>query len=239
MNYFYNPEVYVGCKQFALEPEESRHIVKVLRKSSGAQLSITNGQGHLFNTVILEASVKKCTVQVLDYVSIPKPDVAIHLAVAPTKRIERFQWMLEKATEIGVTRFVPLICARSERETLPEDRMHRVIQEAMKQSLQTWLPELSSPIPFSKFLQTTLPEQRYIAHCEPDQKNHLMQQAQAGRDVVILIGPEGDFTRDEIEAALKHGFIPVALGANRLRTETAAITACAALNLINPPQSGI
>ncbi|MFM1878058.1 MAG: hypothetical protein RLZZ241_924 [Bacteroidota bacterium] len=233
MNFFYNPNVHEGCKQFTLEPEEGRHIVKVLRKQSGAQLHITNGRGQLFKTVILEANPKKCTVQVLEYSSTPKPEVSFLLAVAPTKRIERFQWLLEKATEIGITRFIPLICERSERQTLPEDRLQRVIQEAMKQSLQTWLPVLSPPTTFTDFIGMELPEQRYIAHCEPEQKKHLMQHAQAGKDTVILIGPEGDFTKDEIAAALQRKFVPVALGNHRLRTETAAITASAALNLIN------
>ncbi|MDA8685509.1 16S rRNA (uracil(1498)-N(3))-methyltransferase [Robiginitalea sp.] len=233
MNYFFCPTPEINTRQFVLEPEESRHIVKVLRKQVGDTLHITNGKGLLFYTEILEANPKKCTVQVNDCVKNERAAFNLYLAVAPTKRVERFQWLLEKATEIGVTRIIPLICERSERESLPLDRLNRVIQEAMKQSLQTWLPELSPPINFNTFLQDNLPHQRFIAHCEPHEKSLLLELAIKGQDSVILIGPEGDFTPGEIQAARAQNFAPISLGATRLRTETAALVACTALNLLN------
>ena len=233
MNYFYSSRPESSTEQFELDPEESRHIVKVLRKREGDVLHITNGKGMLFQAELLSANPKKCLLQVLSHTPMAKPKVEIHLAVAPTKRVERFQWLLEKATEIGVTRIVPIICDRSERETLPIERLNRVIQEAMKQSLQTWLPEFSPPEKFSNFLNTRLPEQRFIAHCEPHKKKTLSNFANNGRDTVVLIGPEGDFTPTEIEAALSQNFQPISLGPNRLRTETAALAACTVLNFLN------
>lgn len=233
MNYFYSPTPDINTVQFALDSEESRHIVKVLRKREGDVLYITNGKGVLFDAELLSANPKKCTLQVISSKKIGKPKAEIHLAVAPTKRVERFQWLLEKATEIGVTRIIPIICDRSERETLPVERLNRVIQEAMKQSLQTWLPELSTPVKFSDFLKTGLPEHRFIAHCEPHEKRQLSDAEGGVTNSVVLIGPEGDFTPAEIEAALSQNFKPVSLGANRLRTETAALVACTVLNFLN------
>jgi 16S rRNA (uracil1498-N3)-methyltransferase len=233
MKYFYSPNPNIETSQFDLDSEESRHIVKVLRKREGELLYITNGKGILFETELLSANPKKCTLQVLSSTQMAKPKVEIHLAVAPTKRVERFQWFLEKATEIGVTRIIPILCDRSERETLPMERLNRVIQEAMKQSLQTWLPELSAPEKLSDFLKTSLPKQRFIAHCELAEKGLLPDLAETGVDSVVLIGPEGDFTSAEIETALSQNFKPISLGVNRLRTETAALLACTALNLLN------
>ena len=233
MNYFYHPSLDNSVSQFSLEQEESRHIVKVLRRQAGDRLYITNGKGYLFTAEILEASPKRCTARVLEARKTPPPHFELHLAVAPPKRVERFQWFLEKATEIGVSRITPLICERSERETLPVERLQRVVQEAMKQSLQTFLPELEEPISFSAFLEREQPAIKFIAHCEEGEKSDLKRRVPADKDVVVLIGPEGDFTPSEIRAALQRGFEPVTLGKNRLRTETAALVACTTVNMIN------
>lgn len=233
MNYFFNPTLDNSVSQFSLDQEESRHIVKVLRRQAGDRLYITNGKGYLFTAEILEASPKRCTARVLEARKTPPPHFELHLAVAPPKRVERFQWFLEKATEIGVSRITPLLCERSERETLPVERLQRVIQEAMKQSLQTFLPELEEPIPFSAFLDREQPVIKLIAHCEEGEKSDLKRRVPADKDVVVLIGPEGDFTPSEIRAALQRGFEPVTLGKNRLRTETAALVACTTVNMIN------
>lgn len=233
MNYFFNPTLDNSVSQFSLDQEESRHIVKVLRRQAGDRLYITNGKGYLFTAEILEASPKRCTARVLEARKTPPPHFELHLAVAPPKRVERFQWFLEKATEIGVSRITPLLCERSERETLPVERLQRVIQEAMKQSLQTFLPELEEPIPFSAFLEREQPVIKLIAHCEEGEKSDLKRRVPADKDVVVLIGPEGDFTPSEIRAALQRGFEPVTLGKNRLRTETAALVACTTVNMIN------
>ncbi len=233
MNYFYDPSLDNSVTQFSLGPEESRHIVKVLRKQPGDQLAITNGKGFLFTAEILEASPKRCTARVLESHKTLPPRFELTLAVAPTKRVERFQWFLEKATEIGVTRIVPLLCDRSERQNLPLDRLQRVVQEAMKQSLQTFLPVLEEPVSLGEFLRQEQPLLRFIAHCEDDEKIDLSRRVAPDKDAVVLIGPEGDFTPDEIQAAYDNGFMPVSLGNNRLRTETAALVACAAINMIN------
>lgn len=233
MNYFYHPSLDNSVSQFSLPPEESRHIVKVLRRQAGDRLAITNGKGYLFHAEILEANPKRCTARVLEAMKTPPPHYELHLAVAPPKRVERFQWFLEKATEIGVSRIIPLICDRSERETLPVDRLQRVIQEAMKQSLQTFLPELEEPVAFSAYLEREQPALRFIAHCEEGDKTDLKRRVAADKDAVVLIGPEGDFTPAEIRAASERGFVPVSLGKNRLRTETAALVACMTINMIN------
>ena len=233
MNYFFNPTLDNSVSQFSLEQEESRHIVKVLRRQAGDRLYITNGKGYLFTAEILEASPKRCTARVLEARKTPPPHFELHLAVAPPKRVERFQWFLEKATEIGVSRITPLLCERSERETLPVERLQRVIQEAMKQSLQTFLPVLEPAVSFGDFLEREHPPLRFIAHCEETEKAELYRRVGADKDVAVLIGPEGDFTPSEIQAACQKGFVPVSLGKNRLRTETAALVACLTVNLVN------
>lgn len=233
MNYFYHPSLDNSVSQFSLDAEESRHIVKVLRRQAGDRLTITNGKGYLFTAEILEASPKRCTARVLETKKTPPPHYELHLAVAPPKRVERFQWFLEKATEIGVSHITPLICERSERQTLPVERLQRVIQEAMKQSLQTFLPQLEDPVPLAAYLEREQPVLRFIAHCEDDEKMDLKRRVAADKDTVVLIGPEGDFTPSEIKAAYERGFVPVSLGRNRLRTETAALVACMTINMIN------
>lgn len=233
MNYFYDPSLDNSVSLFSLGPEESRHIVKVLRKQPGDQLAITNGKGQLFTAEIVEAGPKRCTARILESRKSLPPRFALTLAVAPTKRVERYQWFLEKATEIGVTRIVPLLCDRSERQNLPTDRLQRVVQEAMKQSLQTFLPVLEEPIGFGAFLEQEQPLLRFIAHCEEGEKMDLARRVAPDKDAVVLIGPEGDFTPAEIQAACDKGFMPVSLGNNRLRTETAALVACTTINTIN------
>ncbi|MDM9632584.1 16S rRNA (uracil(1498)-N(3))-methyltransferase [Robiginitalea aurantiaca] len=233
MNYFFHPTLDSSVSQFAFSPEESRHIVKVLRKKEGDLLHITNGKGYLFTSEITLADPKKCVGRVLDTKKTHPSRFELHLAVAPTKRLERFQWFLEKATEIGVSEITPIYCKRSERDKLSMERMQRVIQEAMKQSLRTYLPKLNKLTPVSEFLQSDLPDLRFIAHCEADEKVDLKRRVAPDKDIVILIGPEGDFSRPEIESAYEAGFLPVSLGRSRLRTETAAIVACATVNLIN------
>lgn len=233
MNYFYHASLDNSVSQFSLDPEESRHIVKVLRRQAGDRLTVTNGRGYLYTAEILEANPKRCTARVLDAQKTPPPHFELHLAVAPPKRVERFQWFLEKATEIGVSRITPLICERSERQTLPMERLQRVVQEAMKQSLQTFLPVLEPPVRLGEYLEREHPVLRFIAHCEEEEKMDLKRRVAADKDAVVLIGPEGDFTPAEIRAAYERGFLPVSLGRNRLRTETAALVACATINLIN------
>ena len=233
MNYFYHPRLDTSVSQFSFPPEESRHIVKVLRKKEGDLLNITNGKGYVFKAKITVADPRQCTAQVQDSRKSIPPRSDLHLAVAPTKKLDRFQWFLEKATEIGVTEVTPILCQRSERKKLATDRLQRIMQEAMKQSLRTYLPRLNDPVPLDDFLEREHPGLRFIAHCEKDEKVDLKRRVAADKDVLILIGPEGDFTRSEIDAAYERGFLPVSLGESRLRTETAALVACVTVNLIN------
>jgi 16S rRNA (uracil1498-N3)-methyltransferase len=155
------------------------------------------------------------------------------MVVAPTKMNDRFEWFLEKATEIGVDEITPIICERSERKIIKTERMQRVIESAMKQSLQTYLPKLNEPIYLSEFLKKPSTGLQFIAHCEDSERHELKRRVAADQDLTILIGPEGDFSPNEIESALKSGYSPIAMGKTRLRTETAAIVACTIVAMIN------
>nr|WP_299172464.1 16S rRNA (uracil(1498)-N(3))-methyltransferase [uncultured Allomuricauda sp.] len=233
MQLFYNPTLDNSFKQFFFSAEESKHILKVLRKKEGDILYITNGRGYLFEAKILEADLKKCKVQIIsEDKSVPKR-YKLHLAVAPTKMNDRYEWFLEKATEIGVDEITPIICERSERKTIKMERMERIVQSAMKQSLQTFLPKLNPPIAYKDFLNGEVKGLKFIAHCDEGEKMELKRRVAADKDITILIGPEGDFSVPEIASAIEKGFVPVALGNTRLRTETAAIVACSVVSIIN------
>ncbi|TXN36011.1 16S rRNA (uracil(1498)-N(3))-methyltransferase [Flagellimonas hymeniacidonis] len=233
MQLFYNPSLDNSSKQFFFTAEESKHILKVLRKKEGDVLHITNGKGYLFKAEILITDLQKCKAQVISTKkSIPKR-YALHLAVAPTKMNDRYEWFLEKATEIGVDEITPIICEHSERKVVKLERMERVLQSAMKQSLQTRLPKLNPPISYKDFMRQEMDSLKFIAHCGEGEKMELKRRVAADRDLVILIGPEGDFSKTEISLAYSKGFVPVSLGNNRLRTETAAIVACTTVVIIN------
>ncbi|MDG1572694.1 16S rRNA (uracil(1498)-N(3))-methyltransferase [Robiginitalea sp. M366] len=233
MNYFYHPTLDGSVTQFAFNPEESRHIVKVLRKREGDVMHITNGKGDIFRAEILEANPKRCMGRIRDARRVHPKRFHLHMVVAPTKKTDRFEWFLEKATEIGVNEITPLICAHSERRALSMDRLQRVVQEAMKQSLRAYLPQLNPSQSFADFLKQPQPTLKFIAHCQEDEKVELKRRLAADQDVVVLIGPEGDFSPEEIQQAEDAGFLPVSLGESRLRTETAALVACTVVNLIN------
>ncbi len=233
MNYFYHPSLDNSVHQFSFPPEESKHIVKALRKKAGDTLEITNGKGYLFRAEITTADAKRCAARVLEARKTLPPRFELHMAVSPTKRQERFQWFLEKATEIGITQVTPILCERSERSKVAVERLQRVMQEAMKQSLRTYLPRLNEPVSFKEFIAREPSTLNFIAHCEDDEKMDLKRRVAADKDVLILVGPEGDFSRTEIQAAYDRGFLPVSLGPSRLRTETAALVACVTVNLIN------
>ncbi|MGW9685975.1 16S rRNA (uracil(1498)-N(3))-methyltransferase [Flagellimonas sp. 2504JD1-5] len=233
MQLFYNPSLDNSFKQFFFTPEESKHIAKVLRKKEGDVLHITNGRGYLFEAEILVADPKKCKAQIIsEDKSIPKR-YSLHLVVAPTKMNDRYEWFLEKATEIGVDEITPIICERSERKTIKMERMERVLQSAMKQSLQTFLPKLNPPITYKQYLEQDIKGLKFIAHCDEGEKMELKRRVAADKDITILIGPEGDFSAAEITLAQEKGFVPVSLGNTRLRTETAAIVACSTVSIIN------
>jgi len=233
MQLFYNPELSEATEQFSFSKEESKHIIKVLRKKEGDILHITNGEGWCFEAEISLAGQKNCVAKIVAKHFKAKTNYNLHLVVAPTKMNDRYEWFLEKATEIGVDSITPIICDHSERKFIKQERFEKIVQSAMKQSLHYHLPKLNQALSFSQFIKQDFKGQRFIAHCEPLDKRSLKQQLKAKEDVTILIGPEGDFSVKEIEIALGHGFIPVTLGDTRLRTETAAIVACHSVAFLN------
>ncbi|WP_309613264.1 16S rRNA (uracil(1498)-N(3))-methyltransferase [Flavobacterium sp.] len=233
MQLFYNPHLNETLTSFVFDKEESKHIIKVLRKKESDILHVTNGLGFLFTTEITIASDTKCTVKIVSFEKQEAPKFHLHLAVAPTKMNERYEWFLEKATEIGIHEITPIICEHSERKVIKIDRFQKILESAMKQSLHYYLPKLNEPITFKDFIKTQNSGQLFIAHCEEVEKKSLKNELKTNKDVTILIGPEGDFSVKEIQLAIDANFIPVSLGTTRLRTETAAIVACHSVVLIN------
>lgn len=233
MQLFYNPEITEDTTQFSFDKEESRHIVKVLRKSVGDELYITNGNGWLFNAQVSVTNINKCTAEIISKKLQLKHQYNLHLAVAPTKMNDRYEWFLEKATEIGIDTITPIICDHSERKVIKTERFERILQSAMKQSLHCYLPKLNEAVSFNDFIKQDFRGDLFIAHCEETDRKSLKSQLKPKTDVTILIGPEGDFSVKEIEMALQNNFIPVTLGETRLRTETAAIVACHSVSFIN------
>lgn len=233
MQLFYNSELQENTDQFTFPKEESKHIVKVLRKQTGDKMHITNGNGWLFEAELIHANLKNCIVNITSKTKqLPAP-YKLHLVVAPTKMNDRYEWFLEKATEIGVTEITPIICDHSERKIIKAARFEKILQSAMKQSLQCYLPKLNPAISFKEFIKMNHEGNTFIAHCEDRKKTALKSVLEAKKETTILIGPEGDFSVKEIDFALKNNWQPVTLGNTRLRTETAAIAACHSVAFIN------
>ena len=233
MQLFYSPTISENEKLFVFDKEESKHIIKVLRKKESDILFVTNGLGYLFKTEISLASDHKCTVTILSFEKQEPSKYHLHLAVAPTKMNERYEWFLEKATEIGIQEITPIICEHSERKIVKTDRFQKIIESAMKQSLHYFIPKLNEPITYKDFIKREFNGQKFIAHCEETDKKSFKKELKPRENVLILIGPEGDFSVKEIQMALDNKFIPVSLGNTRLRTETAAIVACHSAVLLN------
>jgi len=233
MQLFYNPDITENYPDFSFSREESKHIVRVLRKKEGDTLHITNGKGWLFNAQIITANPNNCKAKVVNKELQCKRPYKVHMVVAPTKMNDRYEWFLEKATEIGVDSITPIICENSERKTIKRERFNKIIQSAMKQSLQCYLPELNATCSFKEFIKQNHDGQKFIAHCEDIDRKSLKRELGPNEDVIILIGPEGDFSVKEITMALENTYIPVTLGKTRLRTETAAIAACHTISLVN------
>ncbi len=233
MQLFYNPDIDEHTEKLAFSREESKHIVKVLRKSVGDNLQITNGKGWLFTAQIIMADLKNCVASIASKSFQDKKGYELNLVVAPTKMNDRYGWFLEKATEIGVDTITPLICDHSERKIIKTDRFEKILQSAMKQSLHYYMPVLKDPVTFSDYISQDLNGLKFIAHCEESDKKSLKHELRPNQTVTILIGPEGDFSVKEIQTAIKNQFIPVTLGTTRLRTETAAIVACHSVAFVN------
>jgi 16S rRNA (uracil1498-N3)-methyltransferase len=233
MQLFYNPDVNETTESFSFDKEESKHIIKVLRKKDTDILFVTNGLGYLFKTEITLASDNKCTVKIIAVEKAEESKYHLHLAVAPTKMNDRYEWFLEKATEIGIHEITPIICDRSERKVINQNRFEKIILTAMKQANVLFLPKLNEAITFKEFLKNKNEGLQLIAHCEETTKESLKSVLKSNVKVTLLIGPEGDFSEKEIAVALENDFIPVSLGTTRLRTETAAIVACHSVAFIN------
>jgi 16S rRNA (uracil1498-N3)-methyltransferase len=224
---FYAPAL--SADTIVLDEDTSKHVVGVLRKEVQDQLQLTDGKGTRVTGTITDAHRKRCTVQVVAREFIERPAPSVCIAISLVKNAARFEWFLEKATELGVTEIIPLLCERTEKEKFRADRMLSVINSALLQSQQVWQPVLQEPQPFRNVLTRT-DAQKFIAHCLPEEKRELTSSL-TNNDALILIGPEGDFTPKEIEAALQQGFQPVSLGNTRLRTETAGMAAAVVMRM--------
>jgi 16S rRNA (uracil1498-N3)-methyltransferase len=233
MNLFYAPELDQQT-HYQLTEEESTHCIKVLRMKIGDTLSLTNGLGVFLTGKIVVDHPKHCTLEIIERRVVDSPrNFKLHLAVAPTKNMTRYEWFLEKATEFGIDRITPLICHHSERAHIRIDRLERIIVAAAKQSLSAYVPHLDEPVTFKAFMDSYSASQKFIAYVDDKHQLELKHAIAPGQDVIILIGPEGDFSSAEIELALSKEYQAVSLGKSRLRTETAALAACMTVTLIN------
>ena len=232
MNLFYDPNI--EGKYYTLNKEESKHIIKVLRKTEGEIIHFTNGNGLFFETQIISAIPSACEVEILkSYEGDDKRNYKLHIAIAPTKNNDRTEWFLEKSTEIGIDEITPIICEQSERKVVKHDRFEKVITAAVKQSLKSFHPQLNEQQKLKDFLTIDFKGQKFIAYIDEDVTLELPYIYKKGEDVLILIGPEGDFRPEEVELAKQKGFIPISLGNFRLRTETAGVVACNTISILN------
>ena len=234
MHLFYTPDIEPAHPQYFLSEEESKHAIRVLRLEVGSEVELIDGRGGFYTAVIQDAHPKRTILNITSVTTdFNKRNHYLHLAVAPTKNIERLEWFLEKATEIGIDEISLIISQRSERKEAKTDRLNKIITAAIKQSLKAYHPVLNEPVKLSELLTRPFDGQKFIAHCEPGDKLSLRNDLQLQGRYLILIGPEGDFTPAEIESALQNGFKPITLGESRLRTETAALEACFEVNFLN------
>jgi 16S rRNA (uracil1498-N3)-methyltransferase len=230
MQLFYTTAIHDGFARF--DEEETRHLLTVLRYKPGQALRLTDGKGHFYEAELSEGSKKQALARIISTETPPvSHEGRLHLAIAPTKQIERFEWFLEKATEIGLHSITPLVCQRSERDSIRPDRLEKVLVSAMKQSLHAWLPQLKPLTPFVKLIKESGETSKFIAWCGDVPPAHLKDVLKSGTDALILIGPEGDFSPAEVSLALANGFQEISLGPSRLRTETAGVYAAVVFQL--------
>ncbi len=228
--FFYTEPISSANSIVVLNEENSKHVVQVLRMETGRQLKLTDGLGNVYTAEITEAHKKKCSVKILETRVVQPNAHKACIAISPVKNNSRLEWFLEKATEIGVAKIVILMCERTEKQHIRLDRMNGILISAMLQSQQAWLPTLNGPIKFEKFVKENESTNKFIAHCEEQNKTSLKESCnQLINQSTILIGPEGDFSQQEIALALDNQYAPVALGETRLRTETAGIVAATLL----------
>jgi 16S rRNA (uracil1498-N3)-methyltransferase len=231
MHVFYTPDIQNIT--YTLTHEESKHAIKVLRLEAGDEISMIDGHGGLYYGIIDEPDAKKCVIRVIEKIEqYGRRNYSLHLAIAPTKNIDRMEWFIEKATEIGFDEITPLLCHRSERKSMNHERMEKIILSAMKQSIKAYLPVLHPMTKFSDFIKMDHEGTKLIAHCIDTPKPSLKSKVAGKQKLVVLIGPEGDFSPEEVEKAKHKGFEEVHLGKSRLRTETAGIVACQTISLM-------
>lgn len=233
MQLFYAPDITTPL--YTLPEEESGHCVRVLRLKEGDSLHITDGRGTLYRAVVEDAHPKRCTIRIVEeHPEWEKRPYSLTIAVAPTKNIDRIEWFVEKATECGIDRIIPILCDHSERKIVKTDRLEKIAASAMKQSLKAYMPKVEPLTPIKDVLSEPFEGVKLIAHCEEDMERIFMGDVlRKGENVVVLIGPEGDFSPKEIEAARKAGFVEISLGNSRLRTETAALAAAMFTAFVN------
>ena len=231
MHVFYTPDIQTRAE---LPEEEAAHAVRVLRLQAGDEVTLTDGKGNFYRAEISVASNKRCLVNILEtQPQEPLWQGHLHIAMAPTKNMDRTEWFAEKATEIGFDELTFLNCRFSERKVIKTERIQKILVSAIKQSLKARLPRLNEMTDFNKFVRQPFNGQKFIAHCYEGEKPLLRDVSKRGQDALVLIGPEGDFSEEEVKTAVAQGFQPVSLGRSRLRTETAALVACHILNLQN------
>lgn len=231
MHVFYTPDIQTRPE---LPEEEAAHAIRVLRLEAGDEVTLTDGKGCFYRAEINAASNKRCLVNILE--TLPQEPLwqgHLHLAMAPTKNMDRTEWFAEKATEIGFDELTFLNCHFSERKVIKTERIRKILVSAIKQSLKAQLPKLNEMTDFNRLVRQPFSGQKFIAHCYEGEKPLLKDIVRRGEDALILIGPEGDFSEEEVKLAVEQGFRPVSLGRSRLRTETAALVACHILNLCN------
>ncbi|MBQ0057452.1 MAG: 16S rRNA (uracil(1498)-N(3))-methyltransferase [Bacteroidales bacterium] len=228
---FYSPDI-AACPE--LSEEDSGHAVRVLRHQEGDEITVVDGCGSFYNCVIAAAHPKHCALQVKSVEAEQHWAYGVHLAVAPTKNLDRIEWFVEKATEMGLDRFTPLKCRFSERKELKTERIRKIAVSAMKQSLKATVPQIDEMTDIKTFICEPFDGQKFIAHCMKDEPRKLLShEIKAGAAVRVLIGPEGDFSQEEVALAIEHGYVPVSLGEQRLRTETAALASVHTIHVVN------
>ncbi|MBN2349826.1 MAG: 16S rRNA (uracil(1498)-N(3))-methyltransferase [Bacteroidales bacterium] len=234
MHIFYTPDI--AGNQYTLSEEESKHCSRVLRLNKNDIIWLIDGRGGFYKAIISDNLSKRCEVKILEiFPEYEKQNYYLHIAIAPTKSIDRFEWFVEKATEIGITEISPIICEHSERKVVKTERLEKIAISAIKQSVKAYKPKINEAVNFNNFIirQQYAETGKYIAHCMNSEKKELYEIYPKGQHAILLIGPEGDFSSKEIDLALKYSFQSVSLGKNRLRTETAGIVACHTLSLLN------
>jgi len=230
--FFYSPDIVSNGGYMELDEENARHIVQVLRMKAGDAIKLTDGRGNTSQCMISAAGKKSCTVIIQSHTTTPAPAHKVTIAISLLKNTSRFEWFLEKAAEIGISQIIPIIAARTERQSFRKGRLDNILVSAMLQSQNCWRTELHEPMPIDEFWSDPLANQyslKLIAHCEQGEKSNLLKIGRVHSSAIILIGPEGDFSSSEIQQAINRNYQPVSLGSSRLRTETAGIVAAALL----------